>query len=286
MKVDAEMKAEVEELIERALKEDIGDGDLTTEIVLQEPKYSKASIISKEDGVLAGIEIAESVFLNVDDTLEIKSYLEDGERFERETVLMRIKGNGGSMLTAERCALNFLGRLSGIASFTDKFVKAVENTDAVILDTRKTTPTLRSIEKYAVRVGGGTNHRMGLFDHILVKDNHAVWAGGVSNAVKNVLRAIGKDRELFKVIVEVKNREEVEEAKVRGVDRILLDNMAPEEVKEIRNDLPTSWEIEVSGGVNLENVRDYAEAGANFISIGALTHSPKTVDLSMRMDNV
>ena len=286
MKLDAKMMEEVEELIERALKEDIGDGDLTTEIVLHEPRFSKASIVSKEDGVLAGIEIAESVFRSIDDTLEIESYLEDGERFENEAVLMRIKGNGSSMLTAERCALNFLGRLSGIASYTDKFVKAVENTDAVILDTRKTTPTLRSIEKYAVRAGGGSNHRMGLFDHILVKDNHAIWAGGVSKAVSNVLRAIGKDRGLIEVIVEVKKREEVKEAMVRGVDRILLDNMTPEEVKEIRIDVPASWKIEVSGGVNLENVRAFAEAGVDFISIGALTHSPKTIDLSMLMDEV
>ena len=196
---------------------------------------------------------------------------------------MKITGNGSSLLKAERDALNFLGRLSGIASYTNKFVELVEG-KSVILDTRKTTPTLRGIEKYAVRIGGGSNHRMGLYDQILIKENHAVWAGGLQKAVASVLASIGTDRELIQVIVEARNREEVEAASVRGVDRILLDNMTSEKVKEIRDELPSRWKIEVSGGINLDNVSDYADAGANYISVGALTHSAKVFDLTMLID--
>jgi len=283
MKLDFKLKEDVGRLVERALEEDIGDGDLTTELVLREEQFAESSIIAKEQGILAGIEIAEISFSKVDDTLQIETVLEDGERFDQDATIMKITGNGSSMLKAERVALNFLGRLSGIASLTAKFVSQVEGTDAVILDTRKTTPTLRNIEKYAVRAGGGSNHRMGLYDQILVKENHAAWAGGLRNAVNNVIRSVGKERDIIKVIVEVKSKNDVEEAMVRGVDRILLDNMSPDEVKKIRNDLPKKWNIEVSGGMNLENVRAYADAGAGYISVGMLTHSVKSSDFTMLM---
>lgn len=281
--LDKKLKEELKDLIIRSLEEDIGDGDLTTEIVVPEPRYAKVSIRSKDEGILAGIEIAEMVFLQVDETLAIDRLMEDGDKMEEGDLLMKISGNGSSLLKAERVALNFLGRMSGIASYTNQFVNAV-NGKSIILDTRKTTPTLRGIEKYAVRIGGGSNHRMGLYDQILIKENHAEWAGGLEKAVASVLRSIGTDRELIKVVVEARNREEVKAASVRGVDRILLDNMTPEEVKEIREELPSRWKIEVSGGINLDNVISYADAGADYISIGALTHSVKVIDLTMLME--
>ena len=281
--LDKELKEELTGLVVRSLEEDIGDGDLTTEIVVTEPRYAKATIRSKDDGILAGIEIAEMVFLQVDDLLKVEILKEDGEKIKEGDLLMKIAGNGGSLLKAERVALNFLGRMSGIASYTNKFVELVEG-KSVILDTRKTTPTLRGIEKYAVRTGGGSNHRMGLFDQILIKENHAEWAGGLQKALSNALAAVGTDRDLIQLIVEARNKEEVKIASVKGVDRILLDNMTPEEVKKIREELPSRWELEVSGGINLENVRSYADAGADYISIGALTHSVKAFDLTMLID--
>ena len=281
--LDKELKEELTGLVVRSLAEDIGDGDLTTEIVVSEPRYAKASIRSKDEGILAGIEIAEMVFLQVDDLLKVEKLKEDGEKIKEGDLLMKIAGNGGSLLKAERVALNFLGRMSGIASYTNQFVELVEG-KSVILDTRKTTPTLRGIEKYAVRTGGGSNHRMGLFDQILIKENHAEWAGGLQKALSNALAAVGTDRDLIQLIVEARNKEEVKIASVRGVDRILLDNMTPEEVKKIREELPSRWKLEVSGGINLENVRSYADAGADYISIGALTHSVKAFDLTMLID--
>ena len=281
--LDKELKEELTGLVVRSLEEDIGDGDLTTEIVVTEPRYAKATIRSKDDGILAGIEIAEMVFLQVDDLLKVEKLKEDGEKIKEGDLLMKIAGNGGSLLKAERVALNFLGRMSGIASYTNKFVELVEG-KSVILDTRKTTPTLRSIEKYAVRTGGGSNHRMGLYDQILIKENHAEWAGGLQKALSNALAAVGNDRDLIQLIVEARNKEEVKIASVKGVDRILLDNMTPEEVKKIREELPGRWKLEVSGGIDLENVRSYADAGADYISIGALTHSVKAFDLTMLID--
>ena len=281
--LDKKLKEELKDLVIRSLEEDIGDGDLTTEIVVPEPRYAKVSIRSKDEGILAGIEIAEMVFLQVDDTLAIDKLMEDGDKVKEGDLLMKISGNGGSLLKAERVALNFLGRMSGIASYTNQFVKAVDG-KSIILDTRKTTPTFRGIEKYAVKIGGGSNHRMGLYDQILIKENHAEWAGGLEKAVASVLASVGTDRELIQVVVEARNREEVKAASVRGVDRILLDNMTPEEVREIREELPSRWKIEVSGGINLDNVISYADAGADYISIGVLTHSVKVFDLTMLMD--
>jgi len=284
MKLDFKLKEDMGKLVERALEEDIGDGDLTTELVLKEEQFTQSSIIAKEEGILAGVEMAEISFSKVDETLQVETFLEDGDPFNQDSTIMKISGNGSSMLKAERVALNFLGRLSGIASLTAEFVSKVEETGAVILDTRKTTPTLRNIEKYAVRAGGGTNHRMGLYDQILVKENHAAWAGGLGKAVKNVIRSVGKERDFIQVIVEARNKKDVEEAMIMGVDRILLDNMSPDEVKNIRNDLPKKWPIEVSGGINLDNVRAYADAGAGYISVGMLTHSVKSSDFTMLME--
>lgn len=284
MKLDFKLKEDMEKLVERALEEDIGDGDLTTELVLKEEQFTQSSIIAKEEGILAGVEMAEISFIKVDETLQVETLLEDGDTFNRDSTIIKISGNGSSMLKAERVALNFLGRLSGIASLTAEFVSKVEGTEAVILDTRKTTPTLRNIEKYAVRAGGGTNHRMGLYDQILVKENHAAWAGGLGKAVKNVIRSVGKERDFIKIIVEARSKADVEEAMIMGVDRILLDNMSPDEVKNIRNDLPKKWTIEVSGGINLDNVREYADVGAGYISVGMLTHSVKSSDFTMLME--
>lgn len=284
MELDQGIIEELNGLIEKALREDVGDGDLTSELIMPEPKFASATLKSREAGILAGIEVAEKVFRTVDENLKIESFLSDGDAFDADADIMKFEGNGGSILLAERIALNFLGRLSGIATLTKAFVDAVEGTGALILDTRKTTPTLRALEKYAVRAGGGTNHRMGLYDHVLIKENHIRLAGGLSDAVRKVFAGIGKEHELIDVVVEASNLEEAKAAGVRGVNRILLDNMTPDEIREVRKEIPTTWALEASGGINLSNVAEYASAGAEFISVGALTHSAKSISFTLLVD--
>ena len=258
------------ELIDRALAEDVGDGDLTTRILVPPDAQATASILQKEAGVVAGLDVAEAVFARFDVRLE-----------PARDVVARLAGPAAGILTAERTALNFLGRLSGIATLTAQYVEAVSGTGARILDTRKTTPGLRELEKAAVAAGGGTNHRMGLHDAIMVKENHARAAGGLAAATR---RAVAEAPAGVEVCIECETPEDVDIAIEAGARRLLLDNMTPSELVESVARAGGVATLEASGGITLENVREVAETGVDYISIGALTHSARALDLSLMMD--
>lgn len=272
---------DVEALVARALAEDLGEGDWTTLWTVPAECQASARIISKDKGVLAGTEIARSVLAAVDPELHVDFEVDDGTAVHPGQTIATLEGRARSILSGERVALNFLQRLSGVASLTRDFVDAVAGTGARILDTRKTTPGLRTLEKGAVRAGGGESHRSGLYDMVLIKENHIQAAGGIRNAVEAV--AAQNERGLL-VEVETTNLHEVEEALALPVDRILLDNMSldllREAVARIRH-APRKIETEASGGVTLETVRAIAQSGVDFISVGALTHSAPALDLSL-----
>jgi len=273
----------IDDLLRNALHEDIGSGDITTSAIVPERNISKAVIIAKEDFILAGISFAGRTFRLVNREMKFKAMKRDGSKIKKGTVIAEIKGNTKGLLMAERTALNLLQRLSGIATLTSKFAGRVAGLPVKILDTRKTTPGLRFFEKYAVRMGGGCNHRFGLFDGILIKDNHIAAAGGGKKALK--LARSGRDK-LFKIEVEVKNIKEAQDALSSGADIIMLDNMSVDEmmkaVKIIRS-TKIDLLIEASGNVSLENVRAIAETGVDMISVGALTHSAPASDISMKI---
>jgi nicotinate-nucleotide pyrophosphorylase (carboxylating) len=276
------------DLIERALAEDIGDGDLTTRAVVPDGARARALIRQKEPGVVAGLGVAHQVFAHVDGELEWVAHCPEG--LWRETgVVAEIIGSAASILAAERVALNFLGRLSGVATLTARYLRAVDGTGARILDTRKTTPGLRELEKEAVRAGGGVSHRSGLYDGILVKENHAALAGGVGEAARRALeaapalaRAAGRDSIL--VEVECATLAEVEQALAAGVPRILLDNMSLGELRRAVELGAERAELEASGGITLETIRAVAETGIDYISVGALTHSAPALDVSLLIE--
>ncbi|MFN2616222.1 MAG: carboxylating nicotinate-nucleotide diphosphorylase [Thermoleophilaceae bacterium] len=268
------------ELARRALEEDVGAADLTTDAVVPSDARALARIEQKAPGVIAGLEVAEAVFAEVDGAVELRPLTDEGEWRERGPVA-EVEGTAASILTAERVALNFLGRLSGIATLTARYARAVEGTNARILDTRKTTPGLRTLEKKAVRTGGGTNHRGGLYDAILIKENHSALAGGVGEATR---RALSKAPEGIPVEVECATLAEVEEALGAGASRILLDNMAPDRLREAVELVAGRAQLEASGGVTLEKLRAIAETGVDFVSVGALTHSAPALDLSLTLE--
>jgi nicotinate-nucleotide pyrophosphorylase (carboxylating) len=274
------------DLIGRALAEDIGDGDLTTRAVVPDGARARALIRQKEPGVVAGLGVARQVFEHVDGELEWVAHCPEG--LWRETgVVAELIGSAASILAAERVALNFLGRLSGVATLTARYVRAVDGTGARILDTRKTTPGLRELEKDAVRAGGGMSHRSGLYDGILVKENHAALAGGVGEAARLAVEAApaaGGDGDPILVEVECATLDEVEEALAAGVPRILLDNMAPDELRIAVELARGRAELEASGGISLETVRAVAETGVDYISVGALTHSAPALDVSLLIE--
>jgi nicotinate-nucleotide pyrophosphorylase (carboxylating) len=265
-------------IVERALKEDLGSGDLTTRLLFPKAVKAEATIQVKQEAILAGLPVAEAVFKKVDPKLKFESVVQDGAQVKPGTIVARLQGDGRSMLKGERVALNFLQHLSGIATFTARFVEAVRGTKATILDTRKTTPGLRDLEKYAVRMGGGRNHRMSLSDGILIKDNHLALAGNLKTAVQQARKKAPRG---FKVEVETTNLKEVEAALSARADIILLDNMTIPQLKEAVLLINGQTLTEVSGGVNLNAIREIASTGVDFISIGALTHSAPAVDLSM-----
>ncbi len=275
-------KIPMKRLVKRALREDIGSGDITTELIIPPDSNGRAVIKAKESGILAGGEVAQAVFTTLDPDIKFTQLIKDGEKFARSVVLFELEGNLRTILKGERVALNFLQRLSGIATLTNKFVERVSGTGVKILDTRKTTPGLRELEKYAVRCGGGENHRMRLSDMILIKDNHIKAVGGIREAMEKLKVKSSK----FKVEVEVKNLEELDVVLDYPVDffRIMLDNMSVDEIKEATRKckMPTAkCCLEVSGGVNLENVREIAETGVDYISVGALTHSVSSIDMNL-----
>lgn len=273
----------IKTFISNALREDIGPGDLTTEALIQPDIEGKAELIAKEPLILAGIEVAREVFHQVNQDINFLGRHPDGEDLSSSTVIATISGPLRSLLTAERVALNLLQRLSGIATLTRQYVNGIEGTKARIVDTRKTTPGLRALEKYAVRIGGGKNHRFGLFDGILIKDNHIAAVGSLTEAVK---RAREKAPHTLKIEVETENLDQVREAISAGAEIIMLDNMDIETMKEAVKLINGKALIEASGGINLNNVRQVAETGVDLISVGAITHSARSMDISMEIANV
>ena len=281
-------KKDIMPVIERALAEDVGDGDITTKWTVPLTKQAKAKIIARSDGVITGLDVARWVFEAVEEAIVFEAYVEDGARVADGDVLAEVSGPARGLLTGERVALNFLQRMSGIATMTAQFVDAVKGTQARILDTRKTAPGLRLLDKYAVVAGGGVNHRVGLFDMVLMKENHIEAADGIGPALLSVWKGMDfEDREV-PVEVEVETLSELDEVLVLGADRVMLDNMsldemceAVEKVKKLRGKRP---ELEASGNVSLDSVRAIAETGVDLISVGALTHSVKALDISMLFD--
>jgi nicotinate-nucleotide pyrophosphorylase (carboxylating) len=261
--------------VDAALREDVGSGDVTSERLIRAGAVCDARLLLAEPGVTCGLPVAEAVFRRLDPDVRFEALVPEGEQVG-PSALAHVEGSARAILTGERTALNFLGRLSGVATLTRRYVDAVEGTGAVVLDTRKTTPGLRPLEKYAVRCGGGTNHRFGLHDGILVKDNHLRLAGSLRAAVD---RARGD----LPVEVEAETLDDVAEALAAGADRILLDNMAPAEVAEAVHLVDGRVELEASGGITLENVRAVAETGVDFVSIGALTRSARSLDVSLEV---
>ena len=268
----------LESIAKRALAEDIGSGDVTTLITIPENSVSAAEIVAKEPGVIAGMPVALAVFRAMDADIEVLSALEDGAEVNPGDVIAALEGGTRSLLTSERTALNFLQRLSGIATGTAKLVRLVSHTRARILDTRKTTPGLRRLEKYAVTVGGGCNHRFGLSDGILIKNNHIAAAGGVAAAVTAAKKRAPHG---LKIEVEVTSMGELSEAIDAGADAVLLDNMTPDQMRQAVEAAGGRVLLEASGSVNESNAAGIAETGVDLISVGALTHSPRALDISM-----
>jgi nicotinate-nucleotide pyrophosphorylase (carboxylating) len=269
----------LDELIRSALAEDIGAGDVTTDAVIPADMTCRGKIVCKEDGVIAGLSVAARVFALVDERITFDAKTKDGEKVQEDQIVARISGPARGMLKAERVALNFLQHLSGVATMTARYVKAVDGTRTKILDTRKTTPGLRGLEKYATRIGGAVNHRMGLYDAVLIKDTHLALVGGITPA----LRAVRKAYPDTDINVEVSNIQELEQALADKAPRILLDNFAPGQVREAMQIIRGRAEVEISGGVQVSNARAYALAGAAYISVGALTHSATALDFSMKV---
>lgn len=269
---------EIDECIKRALEEDIGTGDVTTNSIVPAGAALRGRILAKEAGIVAGLDVAHRVFALLDGDVIFATDVAEGSRVAKGTVLADVSGAARALLTGERTALNFLGRMSGIATLTGQFVDAVEGTSAGILDTRKTAPGLRAIDKLAVLRGGGQNHRVGLFDMVLIKDNHIDFAGSITAAVERVRSA----RTGLEIEVEARTIDHVREALDLRVERILLDNMTTETLREAVQLNEGRAKLEASGNVSLENVRQIAETGVDFISVGALTHSARTLDVSLK----
>ena len=270
-------------LIDLAFAEDIGDGDHTTLCCIPADAVSESKLLIKEEGIFAGEEIARQVFHRFDPSLEVEVYIHDGAHVRPGDIVMSVRGKIQSLLQTERLMLNILQRMSGIATMTHRYVERIEGTGAHVLDTRKTTPGMRMLEKQAVKIGGGVNHRIGLFDMILLKDNHIDFAGGIEAAITrchHYLKEKGKD---LKIEIEVRNMEELQEVlRVGGVDRIMLDNFTPDETRQAVRLIDHRYETESSGGITFDTIRQYAECGVDYISIGALTHSVKGLDMSFK----
>lgn len=278
------MKEElIDTLITLAFKEDIGDGDHTTLCSIPETALGKVQLLVKESGILAGVEVIQKVFHRFDPSLKIEVFITDGTEVKPGDIAFMVEGKVQSLLQTERLVLNIMQRMSGIATTTRKYVGQLKGTNTRVLDTRKTTPGMRMLEKEAVRIGGGVNHRIGLFDMILLKDNHVDFAGGIKNAIlraQEYCKEKGKD---LKIEIEVRNFKELEEAlSTGGIDRIMLDNFTPENTRKAVQMINGKYETESSGGITFDTLREYAECGVDFISVGALTHSVKSLDMSLK----
>jgi nicotinate-nucleotide pyrophosphorylase (carboxylating) len=273
----------VDEIIQNALKEDIGDGDHTTLATIPVKLKGKARLLIKENGILAGLNVAEKVFNMVDPELSLKFHMKDGDIVKEKDIAFEVEGSSRSILMAERVVLNFLQRLSGIATATRAVVDQLAGLKTQVLDTRKTTPNLRELEKYAVTVGGGVNHRSGLYDMILIKDNHVDYMGSPSIAIRAVQSYLKKNKLSLKIEVEVRNFSElIDVTNYGGVDRIMLDNFSVQDTRDAVQIIHGEFQTEASGGINLGNARKYAEAGVDFISVGFLTHNVRSLDMSLK----
>lgn len=273
----------VTQLIDIAFAEDIGDGDHTSMATINENETGKSIIVAKDDGIIAGLVLAEYIFKKVDPRLNVEVLKKDGDPIKYGDVVINVDGSSRSMLTAERTVLNFIQRLSGVATQTSKYVKELEGLNTKILDTRKTTPGMRLLEKLAVKTGGGENHRIGLYDMILIKDNHVDFAGGIVQAIERTTDYLKRNKLDLKIEIETRSIKEVQQVLDKGgIHRIMLDNFKPELLKEAVELINGRYETEASGGITLQTLRSYAETGVDYISSGALTHSVKAMDLSMR----
>lgn len=282
------LTADMLRLIDWALQEDLGTGDCTSMSSVPEGMLHEGFVLAKEDGVVAGIEVAREVFRLVDDSVQFEALTRDGEAIVQGDVVIRVNGPARSILSAERLALNFLQRMSGVSTMTRRAAEALRGTPTRVLDTRKTTPGLRAFEKWAVQLGGGVNHRMGLYDMILIKDNHVDYAGSMTAALRGVQSYFERGNPRVTVVVEVRSMSELEEAMTASSDlglaleRLLLDNFTPNQVREAVRWVDGRLPLEASGGIDLSNLRLFGEAGVDFVSMGALTHSVKSLDLSLK----
>src|ERR1051326_90029 len=273
----------LERFISNALKEDIGDGDHTSLACVPASARGRARLLVKDPGIIAGVELAQLIFKKVDRNLEVKVLMRDGKKVEPGDVVLTVSGKDRSILTAERLVLNCMQRMSGIATLTHRIVERCKHTRTKSLDTRKATPGMRLIEKWAVKIRGGENHRIGLYDMILIKDNHVNYCGGIKNAIEAANIYLKKKKKKLKIEIEVRNRKELQEVLGTGkVNRILLDNMSPLEMKNAVETVNGRFATEASGGINEINAHEYALSGVDYISIGALTHSYRSLDLSLK----
>lgn len=273
----------IDEIIKQALIEDLGDGDHTSIATIPLSAKGKAHLIVKQNGIIAGIDVAKKVFNAVDPDIQIETFTTDGKIVRIDDVVFEVEGKARSILSAERTALNFIQRMSGIATNTYKMVRKLEGLKTKILDTRKTTPANRAIEKLAVQIGGGHNHRFGLFDMIMIKDNHVDFAGGITQAIQATNKYLKDNNKDLKIEIEVRNFQELREAmETGGIDRIMLDNFTPDDLLMAVQVISRKFETEASGGITMENIREYAETGVDFISVGALTHQIRSLDLSLK----
>jgi len=273
----------IEEIVRSALREDIGDGDHTSLATIPDQAEGKAILIAKDSGILAGIDVAREVFRQVDASTKMNIFKNDGSEIKKGDKIFIVSGKAQSLLSAERTALNFLQRMSGIATFTSKLASQLVGLNAKLLDTRKTTACNRTVEKLAVKLGGGHNHRFGLYDMIMIKDNHIDFAGGIENAINATHNYLNSKRKDLKIEIEVRNFDELDEVlNVGKVNRIMLDNFTPEDLKKAIIIINNDHETEASGNINIENIREYAETGVDYISVGALTHQIKSLDMSLK----
>lgn len=275
---------DIKQFISESLKEDIGSGDHTSLSTIDADKNGKAKLLVKDNGVIAGVELALEIFSAVDQNLNIEKFINDGDKVKLGDIVFTVEGSVRSILMAERLVLNCMQRMSGIATTTHKYVEAVAGTGVKILDTRKTTPLMRMLEKWAVKIGGGHNHRFGLYDMILIKDNHNDSSGGITASLQKAKAYITKNNLNIPIEVETRNLDEVKEALQQGIaDRIMLDNFTPDQIREALKIINKQVTTEASGGITITNLREYAETGVDYISIGALTHSVKSLDLSLKI---
>jgi len=273
----------IDELIELAIREDVGEGDHSSLATIPDKAPGKAGLLIKERGIIAGIEIAEKVFKKTDPGLRLSKLMKDGQQVEPGDDVFYVSGSSRSILTAERLVLNFMQRMSGIATHAFKLNQKLEGLDTKILDTRKTTPNFRIFEKMAVKIGGGKNHRMGLYDMIMIKDNHIDFAGGIRQAIKKSNDYLKEKGKRLQIEIEVRNFDELNEVlKTGGINCIMLDNFSPADLRKAVEIIDHKYETEASGGITMETIREYAETGVNYISSGALTHQIKSLDMSLK----